>query len=163
MGQHYSPPAPWSFFAFFGSRPQQGEFEGAVAGAEADSIYTITSATGRRPANRGLFPFSEEYFSDMTGKKPPKATGRVRRAFAQNVRGLLDDRFSGSANKPKALSVLAGISLSSVQRAVSGETSPTLDTVEAIADALQIEPHKLIQPANHDTVKIGGPRGPGSN
>lgn len=98
-----------------------------------------------------------KYFHVMTGKNPPKATGRVRRAFAANVRALVDVRFAGSTNKPKSLAVTAGISLSSVQRALSGETSPTPDTVEAIADALHVDPHKLIQPTNHDQVKIANP------
>ena len=81
----------------------------------------------------------------MTGKKT-KVNGVVRRAFADNVNRLLLSRFPLSANRPKALAVAAGISLSSVQRAISGETAPTLDTVEAISVALRVTPSTLLLP-----------------
>ena len=79
----------------------------------------------------------------MTGKKT-KVNGIIRRAFAENVNRLLVTRFPLSANRPKSLAKAAGISLSSVQRAISGETAPTLDTVEAIATALRVEAFELL-------------------
>jgi transcriptional regulator with XRE-family HTH domain len=80
----------------------------------------------------------------MTGKTT-KVSGAVRRAFADNVTRVLNVRFPLSPNKPKALATAAGISLSSVQRALSGHTAPTLDTVEAISTALRVDPAELIR------------------
>lgn len=89
--------------------------------------------------------FERSYLFSMTGKKP-KSPGIVRRAFAENVHRLMSVRFPLSPNKPKNLAAVAGISLSSVQRAISGETAPTLDTVEVIAMALRVSPSDLLRP-----------------
>lgn len=83
------------------------------------------------------------YLDFMTGKKV-KVSGEVRRVFAENVMRLMFDRFPLSTNRYKALALAAGISLSSVQRATSGETAPNLDTVEAIAAALKVSPSSLL-------------------
>jgi transcriptional regulator with XRE-family HTH domain len=93
----------------------------------------------------------------MTGRKAPKVDGNVRKTFAKHVRELLDVRFKDDPNKPKSLSKAAGISLSSVQRALSGDTAPTLDTVEAIASALRVEPHRLIHDRGNDSVEVLSP------
>ena len=98
-----------------------------------------------------------KYSSNMTGKKAPKANGKVCRTFAAHVRELLDVRFKGDPNKPKALSIAASISLSSVQRAISGDAAPTLDTVEAIASALRVDPYKLVQARNHGPAEVASP------
>ena len=98
-----------------------------------------------------------KYSSKMTGKKAPKVDGNVRRTFAKHVRELLDARYKDDPNKPKALTTAAGISLSSVQRALSGETAPTLDTVEAMAGALRVEPYRLIQARNNGPVEVANP------
>lgn len=90
----------------------------------------------------------------MTGKKI-KVNGLVRRAFADNVHRLMALRYPLSANKPKSLAAAAGISLSSVQRAISGETAPTLDTVEAISIALRVAPHDLLRVAAGERRRTG--------
>lgn len=94
------------------------------------------------------------YFCRMTGKKAPKSNGRLKSAFADNVKLLMDTRYPLSPNKPRSLAKDAGISLSSVQRAISGETAPTLDTVEAIADALRVDATYLI--TNHNQKRRTG-------
>lgn len=80
----------------------------------------------------------------MTGKKAPKVSGNLRRTFAENVKKMMEVAYPLSRNKPMSLARAAGISLSSVQRAISGETAPTLDTVEAISIALRVDPSDLL-------------------
>lgn len=98
-----------------------------------------------------------KYCYDMTGKKAPKVNGAVRKAFAKHVRELLASKYKDSPNKPMALANDAGISLSSVQRAISGDAAPTLDTVEAIACALRVEPYRLIQTRNNGPAEAVNP------
>lgn len=86
-----------------------------------------------------------KYIFLMTGKRIPKAGGKLKRSFAENVRSMMDAVYSTSSNKPKSLTKDAGISLSSVQRALSGETAPNLDTVEAIAEAFRVQPNELLR------------------
>lgn len=57
---------------------------------------------------------------------------------------MMEVAYPLSRNKPMSLARAAGISLSSVQRAISGETAPTLDTVEAISIALRVDPSDLL-------------------
>lgn len=87
---------------------------------------------------------AKKYSFAMTGKKAPKVDGNARKTFADNAKRLMEARYQLSSNKPKALANEAGISLSSVQRAISGDTAPTLDTVEAIANALRVSPSSLL-------------------
>lgn len=79
----------------------------------------------------------------MTGKKV-KAAGVARRIFSENVRRLMEVHFRESPNKPKALALAAGVTLSTIQRALSEENAQTLDTVEAIALAFKLQPHQML-------------------
>jgi DNA-binding phage protein len=80
----------------------------------------------------------------MAERNAPKVDGTTRDVFSKNVRHLMDERYSTSQNKPMSLAKDAGISLSSVQRALSGETASNLDTLEAIAFALDVAPAELL-------------------
>lgn len=64
--------------------------------------------------------------------------------LARNVKSLMDEKYAASKNRPMALSKEAHISLSSVQRALSGETAPNLDTLEALAGVFQITIGELV-------------------
>ena len=79
----------------------------------------------------------------MTGKKV-KVAEVARGIFASNVKRLMEVRFSESPNKPRALAVLSGVTLSTIQRALSAENASTLDTVEAIATAFNLLPHQML-------------------
>jgi hypothetical protein len=83
------------------------------------------------------------YPSNMTGKKT-KVAGEARRLFANNLRRLMEVHYSESANKPKALALAAGVTLSTIQRSLSAENAQTLDTVEAISKAFGLRPHELL-------------------
>lgn len=103
-----------------------------------------------------LLGASYRYSSSMTGKKI-KAKGIARAVFAQNVKQLMELRYPLGRNKPKSLAIEAGVSLSTVQRAIGGETAPTLDTVEAIADVFKISPARMLQP---NVSSVGGNESP---
>lgn len=81
----------------------------------------------------------------MTRTKPTLSKGDYKKIFAESVKDLMEIKYETSSNKPKALAKDAGISLSSVQRAISGETAPNLDTVEAIVNALGSSPATMLQ------------------
>jgi len=91
----------------------------------------------------------------MTGKKPPKSTGNLKRVFAANVKALMEQRFPLSPNKPKAMANAVGITLSSVQRVLSGETAPTLDTVEAISEQMKVDVITLLSEKKVSSKKTG--------
>lgn len=57
---------------------------------------------------------------------------------------MMDVKYEGSRNKPRSLSNASGLSFSSIQRAISGETAPNLDTVEAIANAFNVNVVELL-------------------
>ena len=79
----------------------------------------------------------------MTGKNV-KVQGIAKSIFADNIRRLMDERYSLSSNKPKSLAVDAGVTLSTIQRVLSEENAPTLDTVEAISGAFGLSPYQLL-------------------
>lgn len=79
----------------------------------------------------------------MTGKKI-KVAGDARATFADNLKRLIAVHYATSTNKPKSLASDAGVTLSTVQRALSAETAPTLDTVEAISKAFGLEPYQTL-------------------
>lgn len=81
----------------------------------------------------------------MTRTKPTLSKGDYKKIFAESVKAMMGIKYESSSNKPKALAKDAGISLSSVQRAISGETAPNLDTVEAIVNALGSTPATMLQ------------------
>jgi len=53
-------------------------------------------------------------------------------------------KYHESPNKPKALAGDAGVTLSTIQRVLSTEYAPTLDTVEAIAVAFNLQPYQML-------------------
>ena len=99
----------------------------------------------------------------MTGKKAPKVSGNLRRTFAENVKQMMEVAYPLSRNKPMSLARAAGISLSSVQRATSGETAPNLDTVEAIATALRITAYQLMIEHGPEGIVQRPPKRTGTN
>lgn len=81
----------------------------------------------------------------------------MRSVLAANVRRLMEHHFAGDRNQPKSLAKKAGITLSSVQRALSAENAATLDTIESLALAFDLSVYQLlapeIDPANPATIK----------
>jgi transcriptional regulator with XRE-family HTH domain len=94
----------------------------------------------------------------MTGKKT-KVAGIVRKTFALNVLRMMNERYAQSGNKAMSLAKDAGVSMSSIQRAIGGETAPNLDTVEAIAAALRVKPEYLLAVAEQITRREVGRTG----
>ena len=92
----------------------------------------------------------------MTRTNPTLSKGDYKKIFAESVKILMEIKYKASSNKPKALAKDAGISLSSVQRAISGETAPNLDTVEAIVNALGSNPAAMLQKESTSLHNVAG-------
>lgn len=112
--------------------------------------------------HRPIFGFTQPTFGSsphlacnpMKGqKKTPKLPGFMRIVVAENVKALMALKFPDSLNQPKALADATGKpkeggqSLSTVQRILKGESGASLDTLEAIADALDVSLYQLLIPA----------------
>lgn len=95
-------------------------------------------------------------FTDMAkkegrrGKRPPSvAAMRLRRLLAMNLRLLLDRqyplaRYSGKAEQEKAFAKDAGVSWSTVQRALDPENGKTIDIVADLASSLDVPAMDLL-------------------
>lgn len=115
-------------------------------------MRTINPSSGFCNPQKGL---EVKYILKMAGKRTPKSSGHLKRVFAENVRELMELRFEHSTNKPMAMAKTVGITLSSVQRVIGGETAPTLDTVEAIAEKLKVEVITLLTEKKATRKKTG--------
>ena len=82
----------------------------------------------------------------MTATRRKKVPGVMRTVLSDNLSALMEREFQGMDNRPLALAKRADISLSSVQRALSGETGATIDTIERLALALNVSPYQLLLP-----------------
>jgi len=83
----------------------------------------------------------------MNGKpKGPKYVSHMRKPVGDNVRALMERAFEMSSNKPRELAKRAGVSLSTVQRVISGEIGPSLDILEQLATALDVSTYQLVLP-----------------
>lgn len=86
------------------------------------------------------------------GKRPPSAPGmRLRRVLAQNLLVLMKrdyplSRHGEKSHAEKALAKDAGISHSSVQRALNEDKGKTLDLVADLAVAFSLKPSQLLDP-----------------
>ena len=94
-------------------------------------------------------------------KNPKVPASAARGVLAQNVHNLMRRSFKESANMPLALAKAAKISLSSVQRMLSGETGATLDNIHAVAEVLDVAIYQLLipylNPNNPQVVKGASP------
>lgn len=95
--------------------------------------------------------FGFPYPHHMNGKTiKPIRTKKI--ALAANVKRLMDSKYESSRNRPMSLAKDATVSLSSVQRALSGETAPTLDTLEAFAEVFALTIGELVDEKTEDGV-----------
>lgn len=95
--------------------------------------------------------FGFPYPHHMSGKTvKPIRTKKV--SLAANVKRLMDVKYESSRNRPMSLAKDATVSLSSVQRAISGETAPTLDTLEAFAEVFSLTIGELVDGKEKDGV-----------
>lgn len=78
----------------------------------------------------------------------------MRHVLAENVAALMALHFKESRNRPKALSVKAGVSLSTVQRVLGAKTGASLDNIEAIAEVFELSVYQILIPA----LDIGNPQ-----
>lgn len=76
--------------------------------------------------------------------RKPKTPGELRAVIARRVGVAMRSEFKAEANKPKALANRAGVSLSTIQRILEGQNGPSVDTVEVIADALNVAVDALL-------------------
>jgi hypothetical protein len=79
-------------------------------------------------------------------KKTPKIPGFMRSVLAENVGKLMARAYKGESNRPKALSIDAGVSLSTVQRIIACETGATLDNIEQIAAVFDLSTYQILLP-----------------
>lgn len=84
--------------------------------------------------------------------KTPKVPSFMRIVIAENIRERMEHVFRESSNRPLALALKTGkpkeggLSLSTIQRILAGETGGTLDNLEAIASALDLSLYQLMIP-----------------
>lgn len=76
--------------------------------------------------------------------KPPPAISR--KIVAANVRDLMNRQYIASRNRAGDLAKDAGCSLSSVQRVLKASSAARVDTLEALARALGVQPYQLFIP-----------------
>ena len=83
----------------------------------------------------------------MKGRaKRPKIPGFMRAVLADNVQRLMLLHYAQNSNRPKALSVDAGVSLSTVQRILARDVGASLDNIEAMATAFDVSVYQLLIP-----------------
>jgi len=70
----------------------------------------------------------------------------MREVLAQNINRLMEQRYKESSNRPRALAVDAGVSLSTVQRTLSREAGASVDTVESFAKVFGLQAYQLLMP-----------------
>jgi len=85
----------------------------------------------------------------------------MRNVLSENVNALMRLHFKESANRPLALAKAARLSLSTVQRMLSGETGATLDNINAVAEVLDVAVYQLLvpylDPVNPQVIKGASP------
>ena len=81
-----------------------------------------------------------------TSTRKRKIPGIMRDVLAANVRALMDREFKDSDNRPMALHLKSGVSLSTVQRTLDASTGASIDTIESLSLALGVSPYQLILP-----------------
>jgi hypothetical protein len=70
----------------------------------------------------------------------------MRKILAQNIDWLMEQRYPDNPNRPLALAKEARVSLSSVQRTLSGQTGASVDTVEVFAKVFGVAAFDLLIP-----------------
>ncbi len=78
----------------------------------------------------------------------------MRSVVGRNLVRLMKHHYPDSPNRPKALSKDAGVSLSTVQRVIDGETGATIDLIEALAGAFDLSVYQLLIPE----LDVGNPQ-----
>lgn len=76
----------------------------------------------------------------------PEPPTYARLVFRDNVETLMRYRFRDEDNQPLALAKAAGVTLSSVQRVLSGNTNTKVDTVSKLADAFGLSVYQMFLP-----------------
>lgn len=90
---------------------------------------------------------SPENNKPMKGKpKSRKIPGFMRFVLAENVSKLMNRAYKESRNKPKALSLDAGVSLSTIQRILEMKSGATLDSIEQVASAFDLSTYQVLIP-----------------
>lgn len=93
-------------------------------------------------------------------KKTPKIASFLRAIVAINLAALVDHHYGSLPNltaRQKELAGKAKLSFSTVQRIMKSETGATLDNIESLAGAFELEGYQLLIPAlnvtNPQTIK----------
>lgn len=90
-------------------------------------------------------------------KKTPKVPGFMRKVLAENLRRLLDHHYRALPNltaRQRALEKASGMKFSTIQRACKGENGASLDTIEALAGALDLSVYQMLIPS----LDVGNPQ-----
>lgn len=78
--------------------------------------------------------------------KAPKTPGVMRAVLGANVRSLADHVFSASPDRIRELVRHSGVSRAQVYRILSGDTGATIDIIEQLALALDVQVYQLLVP-----------------
>lgn len=82
--------------------------------------------------------------------KKDKGGGAMRPVVADNLRQYMERFFKDKpaiTNRPLWLAEQAELGIGTVQRTLSGETGASIDTLEALARILRIQPYKFLMPS----------------
>lgn len=82
-------------------------------------------------------------------KKTPKVAGFFRVVVASNVTKLLDHHYSHLptlTQRQRALAKDAGVGFGTIQRIMQRKVGASLDNIESIANALQVQVYQLMLP-----------------
>lgn len=86
----------------------------------------------------------------MGAKAHKKLRGMLRAVLSRNLSTFMAQKYGPLANdtaKNRALAKAVGISPETVRRILNEEVGPSLDTLELIAEELDISPYRLIVPS----------------
>lgn len=93
--------------------------------------------------------------------KKEKLPNQLRFILGRSVKAQRDVRYLklGTATaRNEQLAKAVGCSVSQIERIISGELGTSVDYIEALAKALDVEPHELLMPGAQE-LRIGEPRG----
>jgi hypothetical protein len=82
----------------------------------------------------------------MSKPKTPKIPGVMRAVLAANVRALTDHVFVAYPDRIKALVSASGVSRAQLYRVLSQDSGATIDIIERLALALDVQVYQLLVP-----------------
>lgn len=91
---------------------------------------------------------------DCMTRRGPRPPGQMRLVLAENLKRELRERFPHAPDLSTAFSQFSNVPRTTVWRVLTGHMAPTLDTLEQIADALDIQTYRLLMPSERMAKKF---------